>query len=130
MLSCFSHVQFFATLRTVAWQAPLSMEFSRQEYWSRQSLVSPRDLPNPGIEPGSPALQVDFYHLSHQGSSEDRQPSRKTIQNNDSEDDPGSWEKNGEDARNVYQRSIRTKEQTKMNSTLKGINSRIIKAKE
>ena len=54
----------------------------------------------------------------------------KRIQNNDSEDDPGSWGKNGKDARNLYQRSIRTKEQTKMNSTLKGINSRITKAKE
>ena len=59
MLSRFSHVQLFATLWTLARQAPLSMEFSRQEYWSRQSLVSPRDLPNPGIEPGSPALQVE-----------------------------------------------------------------------
>ena len=44
--------------------------------------------------------------------SGDRQPSRKIIQNNDSENDPRSWENNGEDARNVYQRPIRTKEQT------------------
>ena len=42
----------------------------------------------------------------------DRQPSRKWIQNNDSEDDPGSWENNGEDARNVWQRPTRIKEQT------------------
>ena len=41
-----------------------------------------------------------------------KEPGRKRIQNNDSEDDPGSWENNGEDARNVYQRPTRTKEQT------------------
>ena len=44
---------------TVALQAPLSMEFSRPEYWSGEPLPSPRDLPNPGIEPGSPALQAE-----------------------------------------------------------------------
>ena len=44
------------------------MEFSRQEYWSVTLFSSPRDLPNPGIEPRSPALQVILYHLSHQGS--------------------------------------------------------------
>ena len=43
---------------TVACQAPLSLKFSRQEYWSRQSFVSPKDLPNPGIKPGSPALKA------------------------------------------------------------------------
>ena len=43
----------------VAHQAPLSMEFSRQEYWHLQPFASPGDLPNPGIEPKSPALQVD-----------------------------------------------------------------------
>ena len=42
---------------TVAYQAPLSMGFSRQEYWS--GLPSPGDLPDPGIEPGSPTLQAD-----------------------------------------------------------------------
>ena len=40
-------------------QAPLSMEFSRQEYWSRLPFPSPGDLPNPGIEAGSPPLQAD-----------------------------------------------------------------------
>ena len=40
-------------------QAPLSMEFSRQEYWSGLPFPSPEDLPNPGIKPGSPALQAD-----------------------------------------------------------------------
>ena len=44
---------------TVAHQAPLFMGFSRQEYWSGLPLPSPRDLPNPGIEPGSPAFQAD-----------------------------------------------------------------------
>ena len=53
-----SHVQLFVTPWTVAHQAPLSMEFSRQEYWSGLPFPS-EDLPNPGIEPGSPALQVD-----------------------------------------------------------------------
>ena len=54
-----SRVQLFVTPWTVAYQAPLSMEFSRQEYWSGLPFLSPGDLPNPGIEPGSPALQAD-----------------------------------------------------------------------
>ena len=54
-----SHIQLFATLWTVAYQAPLSMGFSRQEYWSGLPFPSPGDLPNPGIEAGSPALQTD-----------------------------------------------------------------------
>ena len=44
---------------TVACQAPLSMGFSRQEHWSELPFPSPGDLPDPGIEPGSPALQAD-----------------------------------------------------------------------
>ena len=44
---------------TVARQAPLSMGFSRQEYWSGLPFPSPGDLPDPGIEPWSPALQAD-----------------------------------------------------------------------
>ena len=44
---------------TVAHQAPPSMEFSRQEYWSRLQCPSPGDLPDPRIEPGSPALRPD-----------------------------------------------------------------------
>ena len=54
-----SPVGLFATLWTVAYKAPLSMEFSRQEYWSRLPFPSPGDLPHPGIEPGSPALRAD-----------------------------------------------------------------------
>ena len=49
------------TPRTVAHQAPLSMEFSRQEYWSGLPFPSPGDLPDPGIEPGFPALQKDYF---------------------------------------------------------------------
>ena len=53
-----SHVQLFETPWTVTYQAPPSMEFSRQEYWSGLPFASP-DLPNPGIEPGSPTLWAD-----------------------------------------------------------------------
>ena len=49
----------FATPWTVACQVPLSMKFSRQEYWSREPFPSPGDLPHPRIEPGSPTLQAD-----------------------------------------------------------------------
>ena len=54
-----SRVRLFATPRTVAYQAPLYMEFSRQEYLSGCPFSSSGDLPDPGIEPGSPALQAD-----------------------------------------------------------------------
>ena len=52
-LSC---VRLFATPWSAAYQAPLSMGSSRQKYWSGLPFPSPADLPNPGIEPGSPAL--------------------------------------------------------------------------
>ena len=58
-----------ATPWTVAHHAPLSVEFSRQEYWNRLPFSPPGDLPNPGIKPGSPALQADSFCLNHQGSS-------------------------------------------------------------
>ena len=51
-----SHVQLFVSPWTVAYQAPLSMGFARPEYWSGLSFPSPEDLPDPGIEPGSPVL--------------------------------------------------------------------------
>ena len=54
-----SHVRLFATPWTVAYQAPPSMGFSRQECWSGLPFPSPGDLPDPGIKPGSPALQAD-----------------------------------------------------------------------
>ena len=64
-----SRVRLFATPWTVAHQAPPSMWFSRQEYWSGLPFPPPGDLPDPGIEPRSPALQADaFWPLSHQGS--------------------------------------------------------------
>ena len=62
ILSC---VQLFATLWTIARQAPLSMEFSRQEYWSGLPFPSPGDLPDPGAEPTTPALQAGSLPLSH-----------------------------------------------------------------
>ena len=54
-----SRVQLFVTPWTVAYETPPSMGFSRQEYWSVLPFPSPGDLPNPGNEPGSPALQAD-----------------------------------------------------------------------
>ena len=61
----------FATPWTVAHQAPLSMGFPRQEYWSGLPFPFPGDLPNPGIEPESPTWQVDSLPLSHLGSPVD-----------------------------------------------------------
>ena len=52
-------VRLFVTPWTVAHQAPLSMEFSRQEHWNGLPFPSPGDRPNSGIEPRSPALQAD-----------------------------------------------------------------------
>ena len=54
-----SRVRLFVTPWTVAYQAPPSMGFSRQECWSGLPFPSPGDLPDPGIEPGSPALRAD-----------------------------------------------------------------------
>ena len=54
-----SHVQLFLTPWTVAYHTPLSMGFSRQVYWSALPFPSPEDLPDPGIEPRSPALYAD-----------------------------------------------------------------------
>ena len=71
MLSCFSHVLLFATLWTVTCQVPLSMRYSREEYWSGLPCPPPRDLPNPGMEPMSLvclALQAYSLLLNHQGS--------------------------------------------------------------
>ena len=56
LLSC---VRFFVTTWTVVCQAPVSMEFSRPEYWNELPFPSPGGLPDPGMEPWSPALQVD-----------------------------------------------------------------------
>ena len=64
VLSHFSHVRLFAALWTVACQDPLSMGFSRQEYWSGLPCAPPEDLPDPGIEPMSlmsPALAGGYF---------------------------------------------------------------------
>ena len=71
VLSCFSHVQLFVTLWTVALQAPLSVGFSGQEHCSGLPCPPPEDLPDPGIKPGSlaaPVSQADSLLLSHQES--------------------------------------------------------------
>ena len=61
-------VQLFVTLWAVTHQAPLSMEFSRQKYWSALPIPTPGDLLNPGIEHRFPALQVDSLPLSNRES--------------------------------------------------------------
>ena len=64
-----SHVQLFENPWIVAYQAPQSMGFSRQEYWSGLPFSSPGDLPDPGIEPGSPALLADSLPPEPPGKS-------------------------------------------------------------
>ena len=67
MLNCSSHIRLFVILWTVARQAPLSMGFSRQEYWSGLPCPPPEDLPDPGIKPASPkspALAGGFFTTS------------------------------------------------------------------
>ena len=67
MLSCLIHVQLFVTPGTVAHQAPLSIGFSRQEYWSGLPFPFPGDFPDPGFEPASltsPALAAEFLPLA------------------------------------------------------------------
>ena len=59
MVKSLSRVRLFATPWTVAYQAPPSIGFSRQEYWSGLPFSSPRDLPKPGIKLQSPTLEVD-----------------------------------------------------------------------
>ena len=62
-LSC---IRLFETPWTVAYETPLSIGFSRQEYWSGLPFLSPGDLPDPGIEPGSPVLQADSLPIELQ----------------------------------------------------------------
>ena len=64
-----SHVQCSVTLWTVAHQAPLSMGFFRQEHWNSLPFPSPRDIPDPGIQPRSPALQADSLPTEPSGKS-------------------------------------------------------------
>ena len=62
-----SYVRLFVSPWTVAYQAPLSMGFSRQEYWRGVPLPSPGDLPTQGLNPGLLHCRQMLYHLSHQG---------------------------------------------------------------
>ena len=61
MLSCFSHVQLFMTPWAIARQAPLSVGFSQQEYWSGLPCPPPGDLPDTGIKATSPELAGGFF---------------------------------------------------------------------
>ena len=73
-LSC---VRLFATLWTVARQAPPSLGFSRQEYWSGLPFPSPRDVPNPGIGPRSPTLQADALTSEAPGRKQHNREGKK-----------------------------------------------------
>ena len=69
-----SHVRPFVNLSTVARQTPVSMGFSRQEYWSQLSFPPPGDLPDPGIKPvslASPALAGGFFPTKSPGKPHD-----------------------------------------------------------
>ena len=73
LLLLFSHYVMsdsFATPWTIAYQAPLSMGFPRQEYWSVLPFPSSGDLPNPGIKPASPTLTVGFFTTEPSGKAE------------------------------------------------------------
>ena len=92
MLSC---ILFFATTGTLARQAPLSMGFSRQEYWSGLPFPPPGDLPDPGIEPRSPvspALQADCLPDEPSGK-----PLRVNIKPGLGENGAGGRGRNGQD---------------------------------
>ena len=75
-----SRVQLFGTPWTTVHQAPLSMGFPRQEYWSELPFPSPGDLPNPGIEPRSPTLRADALPSEPPGKTH-----RKPIKPRDKE---------------------------------------------
>ena len=75
-----SHSQLFVTpWMKGAHQAPLSLEFSRQEYWSGLPLPSPRDFPDPGVEPRSPAVQADSVPHSETPGKGSDWPSRSYV---------------------------------------------------
>ena len=76
-----SHVRLFVTPWTVAYQAPPSMGFSRQECWSGLLFPSPGDFPYPGIEPGSPALQADALPSEPPGKLHAELMSKQTWRN-------------------------------------------------
>ena len=64
-----SHVPFYTTLWTVAHQAPLSTGFPKQEYWSESPFPPSGDVPDPGMEPVSPALACGFFTTEPPGKS-------------------------------------------------------------
>ena len=86
-----SHVQLFATLWNIAYQAPLSMGFSRQEYWSGLPFPSPGDLPNPGIVLWSPTLQETLSHLSHHDRNKVLNKCNVLQSSQNHPTIPGSW---------------------------------------
>ena len=65
---------------TVAYQAPLSTDFSRQEYWSALPFPSPGDVPNPGIKPGFPTLQADALPSEPPGKPDQKSPKKTKAQ--------------------------------------------------
>ena len=77
-----SRVHLLVNPGTAAHQAPPSMGFSRQEYWSGMPFPSPGDVPNPGIEPRSPTLQADALPSEHPGKPDGKEPPVKA-------EDPG-----------------------------------------
>ena len=76
-----SHAPLFVTPWTAVHQVPLSMRFSRQGYWSGLPFSSPGDLPNPGIEPGSPVLQANSLPTELQGKPVHKSRRRKSRNN-------------------------------------------------
>ena len=89
MLSCFSCVQLSVTLWTVAHHAPLSVGFSRQEYWSVLPFPYPGDLSDPGIEPVSPATPALQMHYLTTESPRKPNPSIQIVKTNISNSTPG-----------------------------------------
>ena len=76
-----SRIRLFATPWTVAHQAPPSMGFSRQEYWNGLPFPSPGDLPDPGIEPSSPALQEDALTSEPPGKPQGGSKKKEKLKN-------------------------------------------------
>ena len=85
-VAALDHARFFATPWTVAHQAPLSMGFSRQQYWSGLPFHPPGDLPDPGFKPESPALQAASLPATPSGK-----PQKKMV-----------WTKLGKNFKNIF----------------------------
>ena len=100
----FCNLWTFCDPWTVAHQAPLSMGFSRQEYWSGLPFPSPGDLPNPGIKPRSPTLQADALTSAPLGKPLNIRIQVLTSKISREKRKPG-WKKKGEEAREGGKRS-------------------------